>query len=314
MRRLVLALILSLPGPMAASAQPVSQLHAGYDIYARGLDVAELEAGFGLGPRDYQMQMAYHTTGLVGVLYRGHQLSTVQGIWDGNRPEPLRFSGDGVWRGQLRRILIDYDGGQPVVRSLVPPNDAERDPVPPQLQENTVDTLSALTALIHNVQQTGRCEAAVNTFDGRRLAQVSARTAGEEFLEPTSRSIFSGRALRCDFAGRQLAGFLRDADPDELRRPQRGSAWLAQVIPGAPPLPVRISFETRWFGAATMYLAKAGPGLPPLAASNSDRMFAPEIGRPVSQICRLSRIAPDGRHRASCIGRGASRPECRRAL
>jgi hypothetical protein len=260
-------LILSLLGPMAARAQPVTQLHAGYDVYAGGLGVAALEAGFGLGPRNYEMQMAYHTTGLAGVLFRGHQLSTVRGLWQGDRPEPLRFSGDGVWRGQPRRTLIDYDRGQPVIRSLVPPNDTEREPVPQQLQANTVDALSALAMLMRNVQGTGRCEAAVNTFDGRRLAQVAARTVGEELLEPTSRSIFSGRALRCDFDGRQLAGFLREADRDELRRPQRGSAWLARVVPGAPPLPVRISFETRWFGLATLYLAKAGPGLPSLASS-----------------------------------------------
>jgi hypothetical protein len=264
----IAVLVASLGQVPAARAQPMTQLHAGYDIYARGLDVAELEAGFGIGPRGYQMQMAYRTTGIVGALFHGRQLSTVEGVWIGERPVPLRFMGDGLWRGQPRRTLIDYERGQPVIRTLVPPNEEEREPVSPRLQANTVDTLSALAMLMRNVQDTGRCEASVNTFDGRRLAQVSARTIGEEFLEPTRRSIFSGPALRCDFDGRQLAGFIRDLDQDELRRPQRGSAWLAQVIPGAPRLPVRISFETRWFGPATMYLAKAGPGLPPLPAAN----------------------------------------------
>ena len=267
--RLAIAVLLAALGQVPASrAQTVTQLHAGYDIYARGLDVAELEAGFGIGPRGYQMQMAYHTTGLVGMLFHGRQLSTVEGLWAGERPVPLRFMGDGVWRGQPRRTLIDYVRGQPAIRTLLPPNEVEREPVPPELQANTVDTLSALAMLMRNVQDSGRCEASVNTFDGRRLAKISARTGGEEALESTSRSIFSGRALRCDFEGMQLAGFVKDADQDELRRPQHGSAWLAQVMPGAPRLPVRITFETRWFGPATMYLVKAGPGLPPLRAAD----------------------------------------------
>ena len=36
-----------------------------------------------------------------------------------------------------------------------------------------------------------------------------------------------------------------------------GSAWMAPVLPGAPSLPVRIAFQTRWFGWATMYLTGA---------------------------------------------------------
>ncbi|MBV8520746.1 MAG: DUF3108 domain-containing protein [Acetobacteraceae bacterium] len=261
--RIRLLLMPCLFGAVAARAQSVSQLHTGYSMYARGLEVAELEAGFGLGPWNYQMQLTYHTTGLVGLLFRGHQLTTVQGAWQGDRPAPLRFWGDGVWRGEARQTLIDYNHGQPVIRSLVPPNDAEREPVPAQLQANTVDTLSALALLIRKVQDTGRCETEARTFDGRRLAVISARTVGDETLEPTSRSIFNGRALRCDFEGRQLAGFMRGIDRDELQRPQHGSAWLAQVVPGSPPVPVQISFDTRWFGPATMYLAKAGAGMPP---------------------------------------------------
>jgi hypothetical protein len=238
--RIGLLLIVYLFGSVAAHAQSVSLLHAGYGMYARGLEVAKLKAGFGFGPWNYHMQLIYHTTGLVGWLFRGHQLTTVQGAWQGDRPAPLRFWGNGVWRREARQTLIDYNHGQPVIHSLVPPNDAEREPVPAELQANTVDTLSALALLIRKVQDSGRCEAEARTFDGRRLAVISARTVGDETLESTSRWIFSGRALRCDFEGRQLAGFIRGID--ELQRPQHGSAWLAQVVPGSLRVPVQISF------------------------------------------------------------------------
>jgi hypothetical protein len=104
------------------------------------------------------------------------------------------------------------------------------------------------------------CDTEVHTYDGRRVLDVVARTRGTDRLDPTARSTFSGSALRCDFEGRELAGFLLGEDDTEHRRPLHGSAWLAPLMPNAPPLPVRIAFQTRWFGLATMYLTGAGPG------------------------------------------------------
>jgi len=259
---LLLGGLLCLP---AARAQPAPEQHAGYDIYAVGVPVAVLNTGFALGASDYRIDLSFRTTGLVGWFYSGHQQSGVAGRWQGDRPAPRRYAGQGVWGGRARQTLIDYADGQPLVRSLVPPNDEEREPVPPALQANSVDALSAVAMLIRRVARTGRCEAEATTFDGRRAVDIAARTVGEEVLPPSTRSIFTGRALRCDFEGRLLAGFLRDGDRVELRRPRHGSAWLAQIEPGAPPIPVRVDFETRWFGPATMYLTetRSGPGHPP---------------------------------------------------
>jgi hypothetical protein len=103
------------------------------------------------------------------------------------------------------------------------------------------------------------CDTTVRTYDGRRVLEVVARTGGTETLEPTSRSSFSGSALRCDFEGREVAGFLIGQDDPEHRRPLDGSAWLVRLLPNTAPLPARISFQTRWFGPATMYLTSAAP-------------------------------------------------------
>jgi hypothetical protein len=110
--------------------------------------------------------------------------------------------------------------------------------------------------LVRLIGQTGRCESRMRLFDGRRLSDVEARTVGIETLEPTSRSTFHGPALRCDFEGRLLAGFPSDEDRTRAAQPRGGSAWFAQLSPDGPPLPVRITFETRFFGHATMYLTQ----------------------------------------------------------
>ena len=259
----LIAILVLLPlGP--ADAQTAEQVHASYDVYALGVPVAALQAGFALGPRDYRIDLAYHTTGLIGAMFSGHQTTSVQGAWQGDRPEPLRFAGDGYWRGEARQFVIDYQDGNPTIRRLIPPNDEEREPVPAALQDGSIDTLSAIAMLLRRVAHTGKCESRALTFDGRRAAEIVARTAGQELLEPTSRSSFTGYALRCDFEGHMVAGFMRDADQAALRRPQHGSAWLARIAPGAPLVPVRISFETRWFGPATMYLTgmPSGPETP----------------------------------------------------
>jgi hypothetical protein len=256
----VTALGLAFLAPAGASAQ-VTQAQLAYDTYAAGIEVMQMQAHFGLGPWNYRLDLDYHTTGLVGVFYRGRQTNTVRGTWDDDQAMPAKFFGEGVWRGHERRTLIDYDHGLPHVKELQPPQETEREPVPLELRRHTIDTLSALAQLMRRVEHDHTCETEVRTYDGRRVLDVVAHTGGPERLDPTGRSIFSGPTLRCDFEGRELAGFLLGEDDPEHRTPLHGSAWLASLLPGTAALPVRISFQTRWFGVATMYLTSAAsPG------------------------------------------------------
>ena len=114
-----------------------------------------------------------------------------------------------------------------------------------------------MASLLHQVASSGHCEGALNTFDGRRLSSIEAHTVGEETLPKTDRSMFEGPALRCDFEGRQIGGFVHDEDAAVLRRPQHGSAWFASLAPGAAPTPVKITFANRVLGATTVYLTAA---------------------------------------------------------
>ena len=262
MRRMALWLLPMLPlTQVPASAAPVSQFHLTYDTYALGVEIMQMHAFFGMGPWNYRIALDYHTTGLVGFFYRGQQVNTVRGLWRDEHPHPLEFSGEGVWHGQKRETLIDYDHDVPEVKRLEPPQLSEREPVPVDMRQGTMDTLSALAGLMHEVAGNRRCDSAARTYDGRRVLELNAHTGTVDDLAETSRSIFHGAALRCDFEGREVAGFPIGQDNAEHRSPLHGSAWLASLEPDGPPLPVRITFETRWFGWTTMYLTSVDKGM-----------------------------------------------------
>jgi len=254
------AIIISLFLPYAALAQAPVSVHASYTTYAAGLEVADVDAGVSIGPRDYRMSLAYRTTGMAGFFVRGHQYDSVQGTWRGIRAAPERYVGQGAWHGTERLADIAYEHGQPRVRQLSPPDEDPREPVPDSLRANSIDALSALIELIRTVSSTGRCDTAVRTYDGRRAVEIEAHTIGQEVLEPSSRSNFAGKALRCNFSGHMVAGFKVGGDRARESKPLHGSAWLAPVVAGGPPLPVRMSFQTRWFGDATMELTGVRAG------------------------------------------------------
>jgi hypothetical protein len=264
---LLAALLVASPG----RAEDLAPAHVGYAVYAAGMNVLDITSEVDVaGPR-YRLDFSSRTAGLFGAFFNSQSDSFVQGAWMGTRPAPLRFASWGTLRGTARRTTLDYEFGQPVVRTLEPPDEPDHDAVPLALQRDTVDALSALAMLVRQVALTNRCDGHLTIFDGRRVSEITARTVGEEALAPTSRSTFAGPALRCDFAGRQLAGFKHDESETDRNKVHESTAWFARVVPGAPPLPVRVRFESRFFSQATAYLVEAGPGHPGLTTIGATR-------------------------------------------
>jgi hypothetical protein len=260
------ALAQSLPvsaPPDAAPPANGTRLHASYQTYAAGLHLADVQAGFRFGPSDYRIAIDYHTTGVLDVFYHGHQFDQANGAWEAGRAVPAAFIGQGEWGGVRHLVDIAYNQGKPEVRRLLPPDTGVREPVPDPLQANAIDGLSALAQLIHVVAATGRCDLTTRTYDGRRVAEIESRTVGEEDVPASGGSGFAGKALHCDFSARVLAGFRLGDDSQRERRPMHGAAWFAPVVAGGPPVPVRVTFGTRWFGEATMVLTGIAPGVAP---------------------------------------------------
>ncbi len=269
--RFLLALLV-IPAPAFAQAP----IKLDYDAYAAGLNVLVMKASADFRPDRYRIDPSYRTTGLLGLFVSSEVSSTVIGRWAGLRPVPERFLSTGSLRGQPRRTVLDYRDGQPEIAVLDPPNDTEREAVSVEAQRGTIDTISALAMLVRQVTETGRCDGTARVYDGRRLSQITARTVGEEMLPPYSRTIYSGRALHCDFSGVQTGGFMRGEDRAGQVKPHEGSAWLARVLPGQPMLPVRMVFDIRLFGQASMFLTAAGQDPSVSSATGSAAAPAPQ--------------------------------------
>lgn len=235
--------------PRAAGAEPVI---AHYEVVAAGFTVMRVDAMLDLdGPR-YLVRTRIRMSGMVGVFASGDQVTSAEGYWRGAEPVPQHYRVTGTWRGSPREVVMDWTPeAMPMVSAIQPPNAGEREDVPEALRRHTMDSLSALAKLARTVAATGGCETDAQVFDGRRRADYRSRTASQDLVQQAG---FAGPALRCAFESRLLAGFRGDQDPEEARKPQPATAWLARPIPGGSPIPVRVELPSRWFGTIRVLL------------------------------------------------------------
>lgn len=283
MRRVAALIALFLFVPAVARAAPVA-LKLTYVTYAAGFTTLKMTAILDLTSAGYRLAVDYHTVGMIGFLFPGHDQVVADGTWQGTRAAPESFQSQGTWGGRNFDVRMGYGAGKPDILTLQPVETSKREIVPAALRAGTVDTLSAITLLIERMADGDGCRMALHVFDGRRLIALTAQPAGSQTLGATPRSFFHGAAERCDVRGKMLAGFLRSDGPAERAHVDRGAAWFAHPIPGVPVLPVRISFTTKWFGAATMYLtnieaAPAVVGLKRVARSPAASMSQEDPAR-----------------------------------
>lgn len=251
-----------------------------YTTYAAGFTTLQLIADVSLTPQGYRVAIVYRTVGAVGFFLPGHDDVSAEGTWHGSTARPTEFESEGSWGGHAYDVVLDYPNGSPEIGRLMPAETKTREPVPAPLRRHTIDTASAMALLLHRMIEGQSCDLTARVFDGRRLMILAAQPAGTEALAPTLRSFFHGLALRCDITGRLLAGFLRSDDLAKRERVRYGAVWFAHPIPGLPLLPVRMSFDNRWFGVATMYLTNIAAGPHALPAAPAALALAPAATDP----------------------------------
>jgi hypothetical protein len=253
MWRLFVAFLVLAP-PAAAQS-----LRAQYEVHALGATILELEARYESGIAGYRLETTMRTRGIAAMIVPAVSGSRVHGGWSGEAPSPQNFASNGTWRGETRRVAIEWRDGVARATELTPDADRERrEDVPEAMRRGALDVLSAVVSASRHVARAANCNYAIAVFDGRRRSEFSASGEARERLAAT-RGAWHGEALRCDYESRLVAGFMRDQDRAEAAEPRRGTAWVASPYAGAPALPVRIEIPTRWFGTVTAVLVRAEP-------------------------------------------------------
>lgn len=248
-------LILSLLAlPATAGADPGQMvLDLTYSGYSHSFHAVTLQSTLVLTPTGYRISISGQTVGVVGFFFHAHWQSWADGTWAGRGIRSLHFENTGVFGGQPRHVSLAFQHGDAEVLSLQPVSDGKHTPVPPSFEQDVIDSLSLTALVIHQVATLGHCDARVHVFDGRQVEAMTLQPDGTEVLPPTSRSFWRGPTLRCQIDARVVAGFYGTAESDPLRT-HTDMIWMANVLPGVPPLPVRTITETHQIRHLMLYL------------------------------------------------------------
>lgn len=240
----------------------------GYEVYVGGIKALSFETGLGLGDTSYSMEMVGRTHGLIDYMLSWRVGAETAGANPSVRPREHKVISQ--FRGKSRDVTVRYrPDGTVDTAILPPPEDDDREPVTAEHRRGTVDPLSAVLSLSRRLADGGDCNGTAPVFDGRRRFDAVARDMGMGEVTSTRYSSFSGPARICDVVIKRIAGYSKRASEwnrrEDADKPIR--TWWASVVPGAPPVPVRIESEGT-FGNVVVHLVRssATPGRPVLAA------------------------------------------------
>jgi hypothetical protein len=249
----------ALASPCVAQPQlawaTTDKLELVYDVTA-GARIVELTLEFAVTEDRYNISSRQMSVGLVRWLFPFESRTDVAGRFVAAATEPSSYRVRGEFRGKARSVEMDFRDGALVRSETVPDNvEDERDEVTPEQRAGAIDPVSAVMAVIRQMNEGRGCEARVPVFDGRMRYDIVFKNAGPREVPREGSSVFSGMADMCEFAWVPIAGRSRKATanrkPEDDKR--TGRAYMAPLGSGQVVAPARIEFET-WFGTVVGHL------------------------------------------------------------
>jgi hypothetical protein len=238
--------------PSAALAGPAS---LAYQVYFGGLKALALQAEIGLSPEGYRVRLEARTEGIIDWLVDWSARAWSEGAIRAGVVQPARHVTESMLRGSRRDAALTFQPDGSIDAVVVPSAAAdEREPVTPEQERGALDPISAVLIALRVMDARHSCDQRVAVFDGRRRYDLEFRDGGRDVLKPSEYSSFSGEATLCLFRYIRIAGYQKTGrwnNPRDVDRVYR--TWLAPVVPGLPPLPVRIEAEGA-FGTVLVHL------------------------------------------------------------
>jgi hypothetical protein len=229
-----------------------------YDVYKGGFRALRLGffidiAGEDMPPLRYDTEVKIETTGFIGALFDWRFDATSKGSWREAETVPERYQTANFWRGNQRKVDINYEDGIVSKVSSEPPySEEDMKKVSPSMILGAVDPISAVTAVVLNSAFYGKCQPKTAIYDGRRLYDANMSSLEPRELKPSNFAPFAGLAEGCKLTFKRIAGF----KPDKKRlQDLEVEVWLAKVGLVPERVPVRLELATPW-GKAFAHLVR----------------------------------------------------------
>ncbi|HEY0276425.1 MAG TPA: DUF3108 domain-containing protein [Paenirhodobacter sp.] len=181
-----------------------------FDFQLAGLSAGQLTIDGTIAGNAYNANGVMKTTGILGALRTLRYDSTVSGGYAQGRFTPLRMD-EIAQRGSDRiEHAIVYRGNVPVSVTRNPPRKARATDVAAVDQGGTIDPLTALYAVLRDVDRAEACRFSSYLFDGSKRAQVVL-----------SQPVAAGQGVTCTGEYRRIAGFSKSDMAEKPRFPFR---------------------------------------------------------------------------------------------
>lgn len=152
-----------------------------FDFSLRGLPAGQLSINGKITGNSYAANGVMETTGLLGAMRKLRYDAATSGAYANGRFTPQRFDETAQRGGDTFTYVMVYKGGTPVSVSRTPPRAPRDTDVDPAQQGGTIDPLTALYAVLRDVDRAEACTLSAFLYDGSKRTQVvlnSPRTDG----------------------------------------------------------------------------------------------------------------------------------------
>jgi hypothetical protein len=231
-------------------------VEATYEVYSGGLQALTLQMRFegGEGP-SYAARFHARSDGFLANLFTFRLDSEAEGQRTTEGLAPDRFRTEARWSdNDPRSVALTYNPDGSIDTQVVPPpEEDERAVVPDEARVGTLDPISAVVHLLESTDEAGLCTGEARVFDGRRRLDIAVRSRGQTEIAPSDYTIYAGPAQVCRLFLKPVTGFWTGEERRE-RYPEEIRLFIAEVIEGRPPLPVRLEMDILARGAVRAHL------------------------------------------------------------
>src|ERR1700743_3134175 len=188
LRRILLATMaaggaLLAPGAQAQAAD--STLGVGYNIAFWAISFGHTHYDGTMTPTGYSAKMHFETSGVVSLFWKSKIDATVNGNIGPHTITPVVYDSYSQDRDKpVQRVKVSFDKDIPETLAE-PAYNTTKYPVTDEQKKDTLDPMSAITAILSGVKVTDNnpCGTGVQVFDGRRRYDVTFTYKKDEHVE-----------------------------------------------------------------------------------------------------------------------------------